>query len=80
MDDFNAMNEAVIKRNMCARLARDLQGSERTEYELRADYWEAEAAWHAEKLGTRIVALPGDPGTVTAELFLRLAGKETEGE
>ena len=78
MDDFNALNAAIIKRNMCARRARKLQGSERTEYELRVDHWEATAARHAKKLGTRLVPLPGSPGTVTAELFLRLAGEETE--
>lgn len=79
-DDFNPLNAAITQRNLCARHARKLRGSERTKYELRADYWEATAARHAEKLGTRLVPLPGSPGVVTADLFLRLAGNGTEGE
>lgn len=83
MDDFNPLNAAVTQRNLCARLAAlhpEETLSNGDTWRSRADYWEATAARHAEKLGTRLVPLPGSPGTVTAELFLRLAGKEAEGE
>lgn len=82
MNTFELLNEAITKRNMCRRSARRSPHfvlADGCTWDGWAEHWERQAAKHAETLDTRLVPLPGAvEDIITAELFLRLAGEETE--
>jgi hypothetical protein len=74
-DAFQALNTAVIKCNLSARVAetaRDQGDEERaSEFAARTEYWYGQAETAAAALGTRLTTM--ENGAVTAELFLNLA-------